>query len=108
MRTHWYLSKELGVMNQGELSLETFLKRVNLGFDFDREPYEVLAPIWVEQYLIHSVNSPLQDGVNEALCLFEELGLVSFDEGKLTVYRGVKAELGDSKIYRKVCLLQES
>ena len=47
----------------------------NCGFDFDREPYEVLAPIWVEQYLIHSVNSPLQDGVNEALCLFEELGL---------------------------------
>ena len=46
----------------------------NCGFDFDREPYEVLAPIWVEQYLIHSVNSPLQDGVNEALCLFEELG----------------------------------
>ena len=43
-----------------------------------------------------------------AVNVFEELGLVSFDEGKLTVYRGVKAELGDSKIYRKVCLLQES
>ena len=24
------------MMNQGELSLEAFLKRVNLGFDFDR------------------------------------------------------------------------
>jgi ssDNA-specific exonuclease RecJ len=41
-----------------------------------------------------------------AVNVFEELGLVSFGEGKLTVYRGVKAELTNSKIYRKVCLLQ--
>jgi ssDNA-specific exonuclease RecJ len=43
-----------------------------------------------------------------ALSVFEELGLVSFTDGRLTVYRGVKAELMDSSIYRKVCLLQES
>jgi len=43
-----------------------------------------------------------------ALNVFEELGLVSFGEGRLTVYRGVKAELGDSSIYRKVCLLQQN
>ncbi len=42
-----------------------------------------------------------------ALNVFEELGLVAFGEGKLTVYRGVKAELTDSAIYRKVCLLQQ-
>ena len=42
-----------------------------------------------------------------ALNVFEELGLVAFGEGKLTVYRGVKAELSDSSIYRKVCLLQQ-
>ena len=41
-----------------------------------------------------------------ALNVFEELGLVEFTEGRLTVYRGVKAELTDSAIYRKVCLLQ--
>ena len=41
-----------------------------------------------------------------ALSVFEELGLVAFESGKLTVYRGVKAELNDSAIYRKVCLLQ--
>lgn len=41
-----------------------------------------------------------------ALNVFEELGLVSFGDGRLTVYRGVKAELTDSKIYRKVCALQ--
>ena len=42
-----------------------------------------------------------------ALNVFEELGLVAFGEGRLTVYRGVKADLGDSSIYRKVCLLQQ-
>ena len=42
-----------------------------------------------------------------ALNVFEELGLVSFGEGKLTVYRGMKAELTDSSIYRKVCFLKQ-
>ncbi|MBQ8291388.1 MAG: single-stranded-DNA-specific exonuclease RecJ [Clostridia bacterium] len=42
-----------------------------------------------------------------ALTVFEELGLISFADGKLTVYRGVKAELTDSEIYRKVCSLQQ-
>ncbi|MBR2374759.1 MAG: single-stranded-DNA-specific exonuclease RecJ [Clostridia bacterium] len=42
-----------------------------------------------------------------ALNVFEELGLVAFENGRLTVYRGVKAELTDSKIYKKVCLLQQ-
>ncbi|MBO5240359.1 MAG: single-stranded-DNA-specific exonuclease RecJ [Clostridia bacterium] len=42
-----------------------------------------------------------------ALGVFEELGLVAFDEGRLTVYRGVKVELTDSAIYRKVCALQQ-
>ncbi len=41
-----------------------------------------------------------------ALQVFEELGLVAFAEGRLIVYRGVKAELNDSAVYRKVCALQ--
>ena len=41
-----------------------------------------------------------------ALNVFEELGLVAFGDGRLTVYRGVKADLADSAIYRKVCNLQ--
>ncbi|MBQ8319854.1 MAG: single-stranded-DNA-specific exonuclease RecJ [Clostridia bacterium] len=43
-----------------------------------------------------------------ALNVFEELGLVTFDGGNPTVYRGVKAELNKSSIYRKVCLLKEN
>lgn len=41
-----------------------------------------------------------------AVNVFEELGLVSFDDGHPTVYRGVKADLRDSRIYRRVCELQ--
>jgi ssDNA-specific exonuclease RecJ len=41
-----------------------------------------------------------------ALNVFEELGLVSFADGRLTVYRGVKAELNDSSTYKKVRSLQ--
>jgi len=42
-----------------------------------------------------------------ALHVFEELGLVSFGEGRLTVYRGVKTDLADSALYRKVFDLQK-
>ncbi len=42
-----------------------------------------------------------------AVNVFEELGLVAFDEGKFTVYRGVKAELTGSTIYRRICDIQE-
>ncbi len=41
-----------------------------------------------------------------ALRVFEELGLVSFEGGRLLVYRGVKAELTASAVYRKVIQLQ--
>ena len=43
-----------------------------------------------------------------ALNVFEELGLISFDDDKLTVYRGIKTELNDSAIYRKICKLQQN
>ena len=42
-----------------------------------------------------------------ALNVFSDLGLVAFSEGKLVVYRGVKAELKDSAIYRMIQHLQE-
>jgi len=41
-----------------------------------------------------------------AVNVFEELGLVAFDNDRLTVYRGIKADLADSSIYREVCALQ--
>ncbi len=43
-----------------------------------------------------------------ALHVFEELELVSFSGGRLVVYRGAKADLNDSPIYKRVCALQNS
>ncbi len=37
-----------------------------------------------------------------AVQVFEELGLVAFSGGRLIVYRGVKAELNDSAVYRRI------
>ncbi len=41
-----------------------------------------------------------------ALRVFEELELVSFDGGRLIVYRATKTELANSPVYRRVCDLQ--
>ena len=46
-----------------------------LGFDFDSEPYEVLAPLWVDEYLKNSKSAPLGEGFAEALEYFGKLGL---------------------------------
>ena len=36
-----------------------------LGFDFEKEPYEVIAPLWVEQYLKNVKDAPLFDDVKK-------------------------------------------
>ena len=39
----------------------------SLGFDFDREPYEVLAPMWVELYLEYVKDATLYADVKDTL-----------------------------------------
>lgn len=46
-----------------------------LGFDFDKEPYEAVAPLWVEQYMLHVPDAPLFDDVRETLERFRSLGI---------------------------------
>ena len=46
-----------------------------IGFDFDKEPYEVVAPLWVELYLENSKSSGLFDDVIPALDFFESQGV---------------------------------
>ena len=43
-----------------------------------------------------------------ALAIFEELGLIDYENGRLTVYRGIRADLNDSVLYKKVISLQQS
>lgn len=45
-----------------------------LGFDFDKESYEVIAPIWVEQYMENVKKSPVFDDVVKTVELFSEMG----------------------------------
>ena len=46
-----------------------------LGFDFAKESYEVLAPIWVDLYNEKSKNAPTNDGVVETVARIGELGI---------------------------------
>ena len=47
----------------------------SLGFDFVKEPYEVLAPIWVELYEKNSKSSPLCLGAAETMAAAKERGV---------------------------------
>ena len=46
-----------------------------LGFDFNKEPYEVVAPLWVEQYMLRVPDAPLFNDVRETLARFRSLGI---------------------------------
>lgn len=46
-----------------------------LGFDFEKESYEVLAPQWVEQYLIYVKQATLFDDVRETVAFFRNNGV---------------------------------
>lgn len=46
-----------------------------LGFDFDKEPYSVLAPIWVKLYDERVVDAPIVKGVEKTLKRLKEQGL---------------------------------
>ncbi len=48
---------------------------LKIGFDFDKEPYEVLAPIWVDIYNERSKGATLVHGVKEALERVKSLGV---------------------------------
>lgn len=47
----------------------------SLGFDFENEPFSVLAPEWVALYLEFVKNASLRDGVTEAFDAFRQAGL---------------------------------
>ena len=46
-----------------------------LGFDFEKEPYHVLAPIWVELYNENSKSAGLCEGVRETLAEVQKHGI---------------------------------
>ena len=75
-----------------------------LGFDFEIEPYEVLAPLWVDIYNRESKSSPLVDGVRETSAKVRELGLtqVVFSATERDMLLRQMSELGISDLFDEV------
>ena len=76
----------------------------SLGFDFESEPYEVLAPIWVEQYLINVKNAPMCEGVCEALTRFKNEGIrqVVISATEIDMLRGQLGDLGILEFFDEI------
>ena len=76
----------------------------DIGFDFEKEPYEVLAPIWVELYNENSKSSGLQEGALELLEFFKGCGayqtLLSATE--LSMLKGQIRELEIESFFSEV------
>ncbi|MBE6550892.1 MAG: HAD family hydrolase [Ruminococcaceae bacterium] len=47
-----------------------------LGFDFDKEPYEVIAPLWVNEYLENVKSAKVFPDVKRTIDLFASRGMV--------------------------------
>ena len=76
----------------------------DLGFDFNSEPYEVLAPIWIELYNQNSISSPLQDGAIAALEEFKACGIpqILLSATELNMLSGQVKALGISEYFEEI------
>ena len=79
-----------------------------LGFDFDKEPYEVLAPIWVELYNKNSLSCQLTDGVTETLKKVESMGVrqVVFSATEKNMLCGQLEQLGIIDYFEEIIGLE--
>ncbi len=75
-----------------------------LGFDFEKEPYEVVAPLWVEQYMIHVQKAGLFEDVRETLDRFRSMGIrqVVLSATELGMLKGQLEFLGISEYFEEV------
>ena len=67
-----------------------------LGFDFEKEPYEIIAPLWVEQYLINVKEAKIFDDVLQTVAEFKRRGLVQLilSATELTMLKDQLSDLG--------------
>lgn len=80
----------------------------SLGFDFDKEPYEVLALEWVALYNESSKRSRLQEGAAEALMRFFKKGIsqILLSATELEMLKGQISELGIDGYFSEVMGLE--
>lgn len=67
-----------------------------LGFDFEAEPYEVLAPLWVAEYMKNCKSALIRDGFKRAFDTFRSLNLKQhvLSATELSMLREQLSELG--------------
>ena len=82
-----------------------------IGFDFDKEPYEVVAPIWVALYLENSKRAGLfpdvvptieffeKRGVKQSVLSASELNMLSGQLRELGIYERFEEIMGIDNIY---------
>lgn len=75
-----------------------------LGFDFEKEPYEVIAPLWVEQYLKNVKDAPLFEDVKETIRLFRQSGVrqIILSATEIGMLRGQLRELGLEQEFEEI------
>jgi len=75
-----------------------------LGFDFAREPYEVIAPLWVEQYMLNVENARVFEDVRSTLGFFAERGAhqVLLSATELGMLKGQLEKLGLSDSFEEI------
>ena len=68
----------------------------SLGFDFEAESYEELAPKWVSEYLINVKDAKLCPYVEEALALLRDKGIkqIIISATEIEMLKGQLADLG--------------
>ncbi len=75
-----------------------------LGFDFEKEPYEIIAPIWVEQYLINVKKAKIFDDVKSTADAFRKMGLkqIVLSASELDMLKGQLSALGLGNTFDEV------
>lgn len=75
-----------------------------LGFDFEKEPYEVVAPLWVEQYLLHVRNARMFADVRETLERFQSMGIrqIVLSATELQMLKGQLRDLGITRYFEEI------
>lgn len=75
-----------------------------LGFDFEKEPYEVIAPLWVEQYMKRVKDAELYEGVLDVLKGFRNMGIrqVVLSATERTMLEGQLSTLGIDGFFEEI------
>ena len=75
-----------------------------LGFDFEREPYEVIAPLWVEQYMKNVKDATMFDDVVITLERLREMKIrqVVLSATELGMLRGQLTQLGIIEYFEEI------